>query len=119
MSSSARPMTPGLSSMGWGRKAVKAQPSYARQSPGSPRQHSVASRFNVRSARNSFRRPQIHPRAVGKLTSVTICRELNIPIKQLSPNTLGQIDGGKTDCCLRASCTCKHFARPMPPACPA
>ena len=36
----------------------------------------MASRFNVRSARNSLRRPQIHPRAVGKLTSVTICREL-------------------------------------------
>jgi hypothetical protein len=27
----------------------------------------------------------------------TICRELAIQIKQLSPNTSGQIDGGKTD----------------------
>ena len=34
---------------------------YARPSPGSPRQHGVASRFNVRSARNSFRRPQFIP----------------------------------------------------------
>jgi hypothetical protein len=34
---------------------------YARQSPGSPRQHGVASRFNVRSARNSFGAPKFIP----------------------------------------------------------
>jgi hypothetical protein len=87
---------PGLSSMGVGRKALKALPPSAtrgrardrsasnsvasrfnvRSARNSFRRNSVASRFNVRSARNSFRRPQIHPRAVGKLTAVTICREL-------------------------------------------
>ena len=55
-----RQMTPGLSSMGVGSQSLEgaAVVGYARESPGSPRQHGVASRFNVRSARNSFRRPK-------------------------------------------------------------
>ena len=71
-------MTGACPAWGWGRKALKAQPSSATRGRAQDRSASngVASRFNVRSARNSFRRPQIHPRAVGKLTSVTICREL-------------------------------------------
>ena len=54
---------PALSSMGVGSQSLEgaAAVGYARQSPGSPRQHGVASRFNVRSARNSFRRPQFIP----------------------------------------------------------
>ena len=84
---------PGLSSIGAGSQALEgaAIVGYARQSPGSLRQHGVASRFNVRSARNSFRRPQIHPRAVGKLTSVTICRELR------HSDQIIQSEHGRTD----------------------
>ena len=52
-------------------------------------EHGVASRFNVRSARNSFRRPQIHPRAVGKLTSVTICRELKYSDQTIKSEHVG------------------------------
>ena len=97
---------PGLSSMGWGRKALKAQPPSATRgrSPGSPRQHGVASRFNVRSARNSFRRPQIHPRAVGKLTSVTICRELKHSDQTITSEH-GGTDRRRKNRLLFASCT--------------
>ena len=66
---------PACPAWGWGRKALKALPSSATRGRARDRSSSksVASRFNVRSARNSFRRPQIHPRAVGKLY---ICYDL-------------------------------------------
>jgi hypothetical protein len=66
---------PGLSSMGVGRKALKALPSLATRGRARDRSasNSVPSRFNVRSARNSFRRPQIHPRASRK---TYICHDL-------------------------------------------
>ena len=87
---------------------------YARQSPGSPRQHGVASRFNVRSACNSFRRPQIHPRAVGKFTSVTICRELKHSDQTIKSEHVGTDRRRKN----RYFHACA--ARPMTPrACPA
>ena len=99
-------MTGACPAWGWGRKALKAQPSSATRGRAQDRSASngVASRFNVRSARNSFRRPQIHQRAVGKLTSVTICREL-----RHSDQTIASEHGGTDrlprklpwDCLLR------------------
>ena len=57
---------PACPAWGWGRKALKAQPSSATRGRARDRSasNSVASRFNVRSARNSFRRLRDHPRPV-------------------------------------------------------
>ena len=110
-------MTTGLSSMGVASQSLEgvADDGCARESPGSPRQHGVASRFNVRSARNSFRRPEIHPRAVGKLTSVTICRELRHSDQTIKSEHVGTDRRRKTDTFAR-----RIFCTPNdPPACPA
>ena len=71
----------------------------------------------IRSARNSFRRPQIHPRAVGKLTSVTICRDLKHSGQTIKSEHV-RTDRRRKKQSDRARTKHTLHARP-PPACPA
>jgi hypothetical protein len=74
----ARPNDPpACPAWGWGRKAVKTQPSSAtRVRARDHRASTVLPRASMSAAPAIHSAPQIHLRAVGKLTSVTICREL-------------------------------------------
>ena len=55
-------------------------------------------------ALSKSQRPQLIPEQSESYTVPPSAANSDIPIKQLSPNTLGQIDGGKTDYFLREDC---------------